>query len=298
MSGFSDPRSFYGIHSFTPYHRSTGLPYGELRVLEESSLTMQGALTDLMGGSSKYPWATEDGEITSEISLKGSQYEDFMFELFLGTAPTANTAESTGSVSTLTNTNGTSVMNGTNGIAAAGVTVTSADSGDLKFGRYVIKATGSGAFDLYIKSDIDLGRGNNGTIQSDLLKLTASPLDISSVAAVVAELGLTFTKTGTPAFTVGDTAEFSVRPVNSKSMDVRIGSPVNTVFPEFGAIVMAQKRGNQELMEIDLFRCKAAGMPLGFARNAWSKYEIKIKVLYDSVKDGIFDLRHVTPTNS
>lgn len=272
------------------------MPYGELRVIEEATLSLQGELSDLMGGSAKYPWASEDGAITAEVSLKGSQYEDFMFELFLGKAPTSNNAETTGSISTLANKFGTSIMSASNGLD--GVEVTSGDSADLKFGRYVIKATGSQAFDVYIKSDIDLARGNNGTVQNDLVKLTSAPLSVASADAVDATLGLTFSKVGTPAFTTGDTAEFSVRPPNTISMDVKIGAAADSVFPEFGAVLMAQKRGNQQMMEIDLFRCKAAGMPIGFSRNAWSKYEIKIKALYDSTLDGLFNMRHVTPSGS
>jgi hypothetical protein len=294
---FSDPRVFFGIHSFTPYSRTTGLPYGELRVLEGASLSLSAELTELMGGSSKYPWAVEDGAIQAEISLKGSQYEDFMFELFLGKAPTANSAETTGAVAVaLANTYGSSIYNASNGLD--GVEITSGDSADLKFGRYVLKATGAQAFDVYIKSDVDIGRGNNGTIQNDLLKLTSSPLSVASADAVDATLGLTFSKVGTPAFTTGDTAEFQIRPPNTKSMTVRVGAANDAVFPEFGAIIMAQKRGTQELFELDVFRCKGAGMPLGFDMASFSKYEIKIKVMYDSTKNGIFDASHVTPSGT
>ena len=95
--------------------------------------------------------------------------------------------------------------------------------------------------------------------------------------------------------TIGDTATFEVRPPNSKSMTVRIGSTQDE-FPEFGAIVMAQKRGNQEMFEIDCFRCKGIGMPLGFEMAAFAEAEIKVKAFFDSEKNGVFDLRHVSPS--
>lgn len=295
---FSDPRVFYGIHSFTPYSRSTGLPYGEIRVLEEASLSMTGALVDLVGGSSKFPWASEDAEISAEVQLKGSQYEDFMFELFLGTAPTANAGEALGSVGTFANTYGATLKHATTGVATA--TVKAGSELDLKFMKIVLKATSTTAVDVYVKSNADINRGTDGTVQNDLIKVTATPLTIvASTAVTIPNFGIELTGgSGTIGMTIGNTAEFTSRPENSKSMDVRIGSSSGTIFPEFGAITMAQKRGNQELMEIDMFRCKAAGMPVGFTRNAWSKYDIKIKVLYDSVKDGLFDMRHVTPIDT
>jgi hypothetical protein len=281
----SAPRALFGVHGVTPYNRTTGLPYGELRVLKGSSLSLQGEQQELMGGASKYAWAVEEGAISAELSLNVGQLEDFMFELFLGKAPTALSAEATGNVSTAVNKKGTTIINGTNGISA--VAATASD---------VIVATAAGTFDLYLLSSIDTARGNNISFENDAMKLNASPLDISSATVVHAATGLTFTKAGTPAFTVGDTATFEVRPVNGGGSTVTIGSSSDTNFPEFGALVYAQKRGNQEMAEIDIFRCKAAGMPLPFEMGAFAGFEVKVKCLYDETLDGVFSFRHVKPT--
>ncbi len=289
----SEPRSFFGIHSVSPYSRSTGEFHGELRVLENSSLSLAGELIDLVGGSNKFPWASEDGSITAELSLAFSEYPDFVFELFLGRAPTANAAEATGSINGFANVKGSTVKDGANGIDV--VEITSGDSADLKFGKYIIKAASANTFDVFLSSDADIGRGTNGSYLSDDLKII-SGASVASGDAVDATYGLTFSKVGTPAFTTGDTAEFYVRPNNSASIDVRIGSTANQAFPEFGAILMGQKRGNEELVEIELFRAKAVGMPLNMARNAFSQSEVTIKALYDSAKDGVFDLRFVQPS--
>lgn len=291
----STPRSIFGVHSVSPYSRTTGLPYGILKVLKSSSLSMSGETIPLMGGSNKYPFAIEDGAITCEMSLSFSQYEDFVFELFLGKAPTAGTAETTGNVTTLTNKYGTTCKSATIGIAS--IAATAADETDLKFGRYVIKVTAAATVDIYLLSDIDIGRGNNATIQGDTLKLNSSAITITSAGTtLIAELGLTLTGgSGTIGMTVGDTATFEVRPINTKSSTVRIGSSADSVFPEFGCIVMSQKRSTGEMFEIDLFRCKAIGMPINFEKDAWSEAEVKVSAFYDTDKDGIFDLRHVTP---
>lgn len=293
--GLSDPRALFGVHSFSPYSRTTGEFYGTVKVLKSSSLKLEGELIELMGGSSKYSWATEDGAISSEMSLKFAQYEDFLFQLFLGSTPTANTAEATGNVSTLTNKKGTSLKDATTGVAS--VSALSGSEADLKFGKYVIKVVSPTTVDVYLSSDADIGRGSDAAYQNDALKITASPLTIVSGADTnVPNTGLKLTGgSGTIGMTAGDTATFEVRPVNSGSMTVTLGSVANQIFPEFGAIVMAQKRGNQEMFEIDVYRAKGAGMPINFDYNAFSEAEVKVKLIYDSVKDGIAGIRTVKP---
>jgi hypothetical protein len=289
----SAPRTFFGIHSFSPYQRATGEFYGELKVLESSSLSLSGETIDLVGGSSKYPWESADGAISAELSLSFSEYPDFVFTLFLGNAPTTNAAETAGSVSSISNVKGTSVVNASNGIDA--IEITSGDDADVKFGKYIIVATAAQTFDLYTGSDVDIGRGTDGTYINDSL-LIATGLDVSSSDAVVADWGLTFSKIGTPAFTIGDSAEFSARPVNTSSMDVTIGSQANESFPNFGALIMGQKKGSGEMIEADAFNCKAVGMPLAFSRGAFSTSEVSVKMLYDTAKDGVIKIRWVQPS--
>lgn len=288
----SAPRSLFGVHAVTLYNRTTGLPYGELRVLKGSSLSLQAELVELTGGSSKYPWAVEEGAITSELTLNVGQIEDFMIELFLGKAPTALATEASGNVSTAENKYGSTVIDATNGIST--VVATSADNADLKFGKYALVATAAGTADLYLLSSIDRGRGTNVDFLTDAMKIEA--ITVSSATHVSAATGLTFTKVGTPAFTTGHTATFEVRPVNTGGMTVRVGGVADQTFPEFGALVYAQKRGNQEMTEIDIFRCKAAGMPLPFEMGAFAGFEVKVKCMYDETEDGLFDMRHVKAT--
>lgn len=290
----SQPRNVFGVHSVTPYSRTDGLFYGIIKVLKGSSLSLTGESVELMGGSQKFAWAVEDGAIKAEMSLKFSQFEDFMFELFLGAAPTPIAAEATGGVVAIANKKGTSVVKST-GLASVSAVV--ASEADMKFGKYVVKCTGAAAVDVYFSSDADLARGTDGTYQNDALKVTATPLTITTGGDVtVPNFGIKLTGgAGTIGMTTGDTATFEVRPINSGSSSVVIGGASNQTFPEFGCIVMAQKRGNQELFEIDAYRCKAAGMPIGFEANTWAEAEVKVKVFYDSALDGVFKMRSVKP---
>lgn len=290
--GLSQPRQFFGVDSVIPYSRTDASFYGAIRVVKSSSLSLQGDLVESMGGSNKHPWAIEEGAIKSELSLKFASFEDFLFTLFLGKTPTPYTAETTGNCSTLTNYYGTSLMNATTGVASA--SVLSASETDLKFGKYTVIAASATTVHVYYSAPLDIGRGTNGTYQSDLLKITASALTIltSSATVNIPNFGLKLTGgSGTIALVTGDSATFEVRPINTGGMTVRIGGLADQVFPEFGCLVYGQKRNTGEMIECDIFRCKGAGMPLNFAENAWSEADVKVRLMYDSSKDGVFDLR-------
>jgi hypothetical protein len=290
----SDPRIFFGVHSVTPYDRTTGEFYGTARVLGGSSLSLSGELIKLNGGSLKYPWAVEDGLITAEMTLKVKEYPDFLFELFLGKAPTSSGVDSSGAVSTPVEKVGTTV------IGAAGVTsisvIPTTGVNDLKFAKYYIKAASASTINVYASSDIDFAHGTDETFDDDSL-LVAGPLTITAGGNTdVASLGLRFVGGAGPiAMTTGDIATFEVKPASTKSMEVVVGA-TSDVFPEFGAILYAKKRGNNEMLEIDVFRCKGVGLPMGLEENAFSEAEIKCEAFYDSAQNGILKIRHISPS--
>jgi len=60
---------------------------------------------------------------------------------------------------------------------------------------------------------------------------------------------------------------FEVKSPSTKSMTVKIGGTAST-FPEFGCLAMAQKRGNGELVELDIFRCKRNWLATFFQRES------------------------------
>jgi hypothetical protein len=287
----NQPRSVFGVHGVTAYSRTTGIPYGELQIVKSSSISLEAELVDLMGGSSKYPWASEEGAISSEMTLNVGEIPNFIFTLFLGATPTLDAdGETSGNVSTLTNKNGSTVQHATNGIAS--VFLLAGSSANLKFGKYVVEAVGTAIFNVYYNSSIDAGRGTDITFLDDTLMVASSVAFTASVASVPA-LGLSWAQIGTPAFTTGDTATFEVRPVSTQLSTVTIGGLANQSFPEWGALVYGQKRGNGEMFEIDCFRCKSAGAPLPFEMGQFAAYELKVKLLYDSARDGLFSMRHV-----
>lgn len=289
MSGLSDPRTSFGIHSVTPYSRTDGIPYGILKVLKESSISLAGDLIELMGGANKYPWQIETGKIVADMSLKFHEYPDFVFTIFFGITPTPFAAEATGSVGTLTAIKGSLI--GTTGVAS--VALTSGQSAKLKLGRYVIVAKTSSTVDVYQYSDVDFGRGAAlGTYVDDTLKIASGITIVSAAVTVLTNFGIDITGgSGTIGMTIGDSAYFEVRPISTGSggSSVVVGSP-NNVVPEWGALIIAQKQGTGALFEIDAFRVKASGVPFGFAEKAFSEVDVKAKLLYDSAKDGVYKM--------
>lgn len=288
----STPRSQFGVHSFTPYSRVDGSYYGILKILESSSIAVQGQQVDLYGGSNKFAWQSETGQITSDLTLKLGQFEDFCFTLFFGKAPTPGTTEASGNVTALTNKFGTLVQ-ATTGLASIAVTT----AADLKFGKYVVIATAAKKVKIYAASDVDFLRGTDGSYVTDSLDVVAEITfaDTGDTQAISGH-GLTITGgSGTLAFVVGSSATFDVRPINVKSSLVSVGGS-SDVFPEFGAIILAQHRANDEMMEIDALRCKAAGMPIGFDSFQWAKPDVKVKMLYDAAQNAVFKYRYVAPT--
>ena len=292
----SNPRSFFGVHSVAPYDQTTREFKGILKVLGSSSLNFTGEVIPLNGGSSKFPFHVEDGLITAELALTFREYPDFVFELFLGRAVTSNAAEANGSVTTIADVSGTSVVDATTGIASVGIE--SGQEADVKFAKYIVKAITATTVDVFASSDIDFARGDDLEYENDLLKITASPLTIPDSGATVSipNTGLEFTGgSGTVAMTADDTAEFSSRPANSGSIDVTIGAGSDT-FPEFGAIVLAKQRGNGQMVEFDLFRVKAVGLPIGLTENEWSEASVTAQAFQDTSRGGVYQMRFVDAT--
>lgn len=291
----TEPRQIFGIHMISPYSRTDGVPFGIAKVVGSFEAGLTGELIENNGGSQKYPWGVEEGLIKTDIKFQVKEYADWMFELFLGKKPTPAGSDSSGTISTPKNIKGTSVINSTTGIATITVTV-STGKDQLKFGRYVIKATSDDDVDIYGLTDIDFQRGNDLNFIDDSMKVAADvAIGDTGDTTAVASLGLTLTAgSGETALVPGDTAIFEVSPPSTRSMSVNIGSS-SDVFPEFGCMAMAQRRANGELFEVDIYRCKGIGLPFAFNEKAWSDAQINLKAYYDPAQDGIMRIRSLVP---
>lgn len=289
----TNPRNLFGIHSILFYRRSDRTPYGPpLKVLASGGVDLPADFEDLTGGSEKFVLASEAKTITPEMKVTTKDYADYLYEIFMGATVVKNAAEASGNVSALTNYKGTSAFDAVTGIAS--IAATAGDEADLKFGRYVVKVISATTVNILISSDIDFRRGTVVNYQDDSLKVLAADVTVvSGGPTVIASLGLTITGgSGAIAMVVGDTAQFEVRPINAGSSVIDIGD-VGTNFPEFGAIVYAQKRGSGEMFEIECYRCLGAGLPMNFEEKAFAQAELTIKVLKDFNLDRVMRIRAI-----
>jgi hypothetical protein len=287
----SDPRLIFGIHSISPYRTSTGAYYGTMLVLGGGNLELTGEQEQLFGGSNKYSWGTENKTISTQFTATVKQYEDFMFEIFLGATVNTTAAESTAGVSTITNFSGTSVVSATVGIAS--VAITSGDHADAKFGKVMVLGTATAnEVDIYYSTDIDFATGTDETFTNDALLVTAGVVIPNTGGTIaVADLGIEFTGgSGTIAITDGDSAYFYVRPVHTGSSEIIIGKSGAT-FPEFGALMYAAKRSDFSMMEIEMHKATGVGMPIALQETTWSTADISVTANYDSTLDRVFTLR-------
>lgn len=282
----------YGIHSICPFRISDGLPYGILKVLGGGTLTLTSEFNDLFGGSSKYAWAVEAGTITTEWTATVKSMPDFMFELFLGAKVTTTAASAQGTVGQLANVAGSSVVAAT-GIAS--VALKTGGEADLKDGVYIVKAVSATTVDVFALTDIEfkkLGAANNLEYINDELKINATPLAITTGAAVeIVGLGVELTGgAGTIAMTDGDTARFSVSSAHDGVSVIDIGES-GTIFPEHRQLCLGQKRANGDVFEIEMYRVLGSGMPVPFEEQAFAIPELSMRLIRDEDEDKVATIR-------
>ena len=272
----SPPIGIFGIKSFTPYSRTTGLPFGMAEVLGTFSINSAQELIDLNGGSSPDAWASERGLRTNEMTLSLREYPAFLWELLMGTTVTTSTAEAAGGFSDLKNVKGTSAFDAAIGVATA--TAKAASETDLKTGIYVVKVISATTVDVYSMSDIDFANGTLKEFEDDTLKITELPLTITTAVAVeIPGYGIELTGgSGTIGMTIGDTFIFEIRAINTGRDEAEIGGN-NQSFTNFGAIVYAQKRSTGEIFEFNFSELVVGGMPVNLNEQAWSEYELNMK---------------------
>lgn len=277
------PRGQFGVKGVTLYDRTTFLPVTYLQVVSEASIDFKAETEDLEGGSNLFPWDTEIKKLGSEISFTGREITAAAMEAFLGGVKTVNAAESSGAVpaAEFVNVKGTSVMQATTGIASVGLK--SGGSADLKEGLYIIKCITATTVDVYSMSDVDFG---TTVFVDDNLKITASTLTpVTSPGVEVPGFGVMLVKgSGTLGMTVGDTAVFRVRKVNTSSFEVAIGG---NNFSEYGALLVGARQSTGMITMMQLYRVKCFGMPIKFNAASWGDYQVTMKALFDSAKNGI-----------
>jgi hypothetical protein len=277
----------FGIHEFAAYDPKTGLPYGSSVTCKAATYTLSGELKKQTGGSSAYPHAIETGLIEAQLSITMGEHSDFIRTIALGNTPATNAAEASGFVSAATNALGTSAIDATTGIASA--TGKAGGESDLKFAAYAGKVVSATTVDIYGLNSVDFARGNNLVYIDDENKITAAPLTITTSATTeIPNTGIELTGgSGAIGMTIGDTLTFHSRPLTSGSLVGTYGSPED-IFPEFGAIITGEQRGNGQMTRLDIKRLKVIGMPLNYAAKEFGDAELAAESYRDETLNQVF----------
>ncbi len=297
MSGLSDPRILYGVHSISPYSRADKTPYGILKVIGNANLALTSAIDELYGGANKYAWAAENKTVSTALKCKVKAYPGFLFTLFLGATVTDTGVDAAGTVTAPVNAQGTSAFGA---VGVASIAVKAAKKANVKFGSFVAKVLTSSTLGIFLLSDIDATRGGTGNgvaFTDDTLLLALATVTITAtVGTDIDSLGLTLTGGAGPILmVVGDTFTFTTQPLSTKSSSIVVGRSTDT-FPAFGALLLSQKRATGEMFEINAHNCVGGGLPIDFAENAFSQPELAMTCLYDSALDRVFTIRSVEPS--
>lgn len=291
--GLGQPRILYGVHSISPYARSNGMPYGILKVIGSANIALTADLEQLYAGSNKYSWAAESKTVATDLTAKVKALPGFLFSLLLGASVTDAGADTAGTVSVPANFFGTSLISA---VGIATIAVKPSMKANLKFGKYMLKVLTATTVGVYLLSDIDSTRGTDVTYLDDTLRLDLATVTIVAVTGTdIDSLGLTLTGGAGPiAMTVGDTASFEVLPPSTNSSQIVVGGSTD-MFPNFGALMLSQKRATGEMFEITAHNAIGGGLPLSMEEQAFSQPELKMSCLYDATLDRVLTIRHITP---
>ena len=255
----------YGLKYLIPYNITTKKPFCVLRVVQEINFENTIDAVELTGGHASAPWDIEYGQPSPAFSGTVKEYPAELFQILETTTVDENAAEASGSISNLTNHQGTSIYNA---IGITNVTTHPSYLSNLKFGEYVLVATGAQTLSLYIKGLVDG--------YDDIEGLVASGISCTTTGTVqITDYGIALTINGAPAFTTGDTAAFDVRPVNDGSTEILVGSgdaPSN-----FGLLCVFPQKTDGALHIIDIFNVSGQGLPWKAVSREFSEASINWK---------------------
>lgn len=259
-------QDLFGIKYVIPYDLTTFKPLVILRAVGEISFETNVDQIELVGGHADAPYDIEYGQPSPTLKGTLREYPYQLFEIMETTTITNNSTEASGHIASPTNGQGTSVFGGLNKITA--VTANPALLANLKFGRYTLVATGTQTLSLYIAGLVDSYEDIEGLVVSGISTTTAGSVSINAA-------GIVLTITGLPNYTVGDSCYFDVRPVNTGSTEILVGT--GNAPADFGVRCVFPRKTDGTLNYIDIFNVSGRGMPWKGVSREFSEFEINWK---------------------
>lgn len=275
-------RDFFGIKYLIPYNRTTKKPICVLRVIGDINYESSSDKVELQGGHADAAWDTEYGQPTIGLSGTLREYPAELFDLLETATITENGAETNGAVNNITNHQGTSIFGGANGIS--NVTVNPSLKTSLIFGQLTLVATGSTTLKLHAAGLTDTFLDIDGEIVTSISTTSSGSVQISAA-------GLVLTVVGTPNYTVGDTMAFDVRPVNSGSTRILVGS--GDAPESFGLMCVFPRKSDGVLHSINVFNVSGKGLPWKGVSREFSEFDFDWSVAVREEDNAIYELIRV-----
>ena len=289
----TSPVTVWGVHSVTLFDRATFLPVTkELKVIGEFTLPFEASIEPLYGGSNRFAWEAEAKTFNTDVTMTLKQFDETLYNALSGATIVTGSAEASGFVTTATNIKGTSLIAST---GLASVSLKSGKTADLKAGIYVLKVASATTIDAYALTTMDFSAGSALTVQDDAMKITATPITITTGGAVeIPYTGIQMTGgAGTVAMTIGDTAMFEVRPANVANSQVTIGAGT-TILNKYGLQFSAMKKSTGEVWYGYAPKIQVSGFNTPLKEMAWANGSDKLTMMYDSNYDAVCYLRRST----
>jgi len=249
-------------------------------------MEFKGEIEDLMGGSNLYAWDGEIKSLSSDVSFTAAEYSPALMQQLLGGSLTSYSTESSGAISSLTDIGDGSLSDNIS------VVITSGEVGDIKTGKYIIKATAANKVKVYALLDADFKQGADTNYLDDDLAITEELTITAEEATKVDNYGISIVGAATVSMTPGDTAELYARKVNTGGFELLFGE-ATTTFSEFGLIACSPRMADGTITYIELYKCKGAGMPISFKEKGWSEFSCTLKAYYDSEKGAVGRFRRI-----
>lgn len=274
-------RDFFGVKYLIPYNIATRKPLVVLRVIQEVNYESSVEQIPLLGGHTDAPWDVEFGQATPTMTGTLREYPAELFEILETVTVTENAAEAAGSINNKTNHQGTSIFKSP---GISNVTANPAQLANLVFGEYVLRATAAQTLELYINGLTDEFENIEGLFVTTISTTTAGSVQVDAA-------GIVLTIVGSPAYTVGDTMAFDVRPVNTGSTEILVGS--GTAPENFGVRCIFPAKADGVLHYIDVFNVYGRGMPWRAVSREWSEFDINWAPAVRSSDNAVYKLVRV-----
>lgn len=276
-------RDFFGIKYLIPYNLTTKKPIVVLRAVGEVSFENTVESVELTGGHTDAPYDVEYGQPSPTLKGTVREYPKELFQILETTTVTNGSAETNGGVGTPTNAQGTSVFR-TPGIT--NVTTHPSLLSSLPFGRLTFIAATATTLDVYL--------AGLGADFSDMQGLVASGISTTTTGSVqISALGLVLTVTGTVAYTIGDTMEVEIRPVNTGYTKVIVGQTAGTTPSDFGVRCVFPRKSDGVLHYIDVFNVTGRGMPWKGVSREFSEFDFEWKPKARSSDGAVYEMVRV-----